>query len=94
MIHAAHLRTEYLENPVGIDIATPRFFWTVEGAKKQTACQVTAVTNDQVIWDSGKVVTSSMRMRYSGPELKSRQRVDWSVTLWDEHDVQIGRAHV
>ena len=42
MIRAIHLKTEYLVNPVGIDIPEPRLFWTVDGAKRQTACQVTA----------------------------------------------------
>lgn len=95
MIHATHLRTEYLNNPLGIDITTPRFFWNVEGAKKQTACRLTACTDDKVIWDSGKMNTNSMRLVYAGPVLKSRQRVDWSVTLWDENDAsgQLASAH-
>jgi len=84
MIKAIHLKTEYLVNPIGIDLLAPRLFWNVEGAKKQTACQVTAQTNGKVIWDSGKVSSSTMRFQYAGPALKSRQRVDWTVTLWDE----------
>ena len=48
MIKAIHLKTEYLVNPIGIDLLAPRLFWNVEGAKKQTACQVTAQTNGTV----------------------------------------------
>ena len=34
---AIHLQTEYLENPVGIDVIKPRLFWNCEGGKRQTA---------------------------------------------------------
>lgn len=33
---AIRLRTEYLNNPIGIDIQTPRLFWNCEGGTKQT----------------------------------------------------------
>jgi len=87
MIHATRLRTEYLNNPLGIDITTPRLFWNVDGANEQSAFQVTAVTEGKVIWDSGKIISTSMHAIYAGPALQSRQRVDWSVTLWDEKDM-------
>lgn len=41
---AVNLRTEYLENPVGIDLLHPRLMWTCEGGKKQTAYRITAVS--------------------------------------------------
>lgn len=85
---ATRLRTEFLENPVGIDIVDPRFYWNCEGGQKQTAYQIVATTNGDVIWDSGKVKSSRMtHIRYEGTPLSSRQKVEWNVTLWDEHDV-------
>lgn len=39
---AIHLRTEYLENPIGIDVIEPRLFWNCEGGKRQTAYRITA----------------------------------------------------
>ena len=39
---AIHLQTEYLENPVGIDVIKPRLFWNCEGGKRQTAYRITA----------------------------------------------------
>lgn len=86
MIRAVHLTTEYLFNPIGIDTDAPRLFWNVKGAKNQTAYQVTARSAEKMIWDSGKVSSASMRLQYAGPALQSRQRVDWTVTLWDEDD--------
>lgn len=86
MIQATHLKTEYLIDPIGIDIAQPRLFWNVAGANKQTAYSITARIDGAVIWQSGVVPSNRMRADYAGPALQSRQRVEWSVTLWDEND--------
>ena len=37
---AINLKTEYLTNPVGIDIVKPRLFWNCCGGEKQSAYQV------------------------------------------------------
>lgn len=84
---AINLQTEYLKNPIGIDIVNPRLMWTCEGGVEQTAYRVTAERNGQQIWDSGK--TQSNAMFADLPvKLRSRERVTWSVTLWDENDKQ------
>ena len=77
---AIRLRTEYLMNPLGIDIRHPRLFWNCEGCIRQTAYQIVC---DQ--WDSGKVASSSMHADYPR-ELHDRERVEWKVRLWDEND--------
>ena len=83
---ADRLRTEYLCQPVGIDIARPRLSWNCEDGVKQTAYQIIAKVNGEIIWNSGKVDSSSMtHIPYGGPELHSRERVYWSVKLWDEN---------
>ena len=40
MIKAINLRTEYMENPIGIDVLNPRLIWNVEGAVKQSAYRI------------------------------------------------------
>ena len=75
---AIRLRTEYLFDPIGIDLQSPRLQWNCEGGVKQTAYQI--VTES---WDSGKVESASMRAEYPKP-LRSRERVHWRVRLWDE----------
>ncbi len=82
---AINLKTEYLENPIGIDIQKPRLMWTCDGGIKQTAYRIVAVTDGATVWDSGKVMTDTMYAEYP-KTLKSRQRVEWIVTLWDEND--------
>lgn len=82
---AIHLRTEYLENPVGIDVIEPRLFWNCEGGKRQMAYRITARCEGEVVWDTGKVASSRMtHIPYGGKQLQSRQRIEWSVRLWDE----------
>lgn len=82
---AINLKTEYLVDPIGIDIQNPQLSWTCEGGIKQTAYQIVAKTNGSDVWNSGKVVSSSMRA-YFPQSLQSRQKVEWSITLWDEND--------
>ena len=82
---AINLKTEYLVNPIGIDIKNPRLMWNCEGGKKQTAYRIVAVSDGNTVWDSGKVNSSSMRAEYPQAPV-SRQRVEWTVTLWDEND--------
>ncbi len=87
-MRAVRLRTEYLNNPLGIDIGKPRFSWNCEGGSKQTAYQIIAKANGETVWNSGKVESSSMtHIPYEGRALKSRERVNWSVKLWDENGV-------
>ena len=82
---AINLKTEYLIDPIGIDIRHPRLFWNCEGGTKQTAYRIVAKTDEQIVWDSGKVSSESMHADYPN-DLASRQRVEWNVTLWDEID--------
>lgn len=82
---AINLKTEYLKNPIGIDIQSPRLMWTCEGGIKQTAYRIVASCDGKQVWDSGKVITDDMYATLLS-KLNSRQRVAWSVTLWDEND--------
>lgn len=79
---AVNLKTEYLKNPIGIDIKSPRIFWNCEGGKKQTAYRIVADN-----WDSGKVESDSMYAEYP-KEMKPCERVNYKIKLWDENDVE------
>ncbi len=82
---AINLKTEYLINPMGINIQNPRLMWNCDGGITQTAYRIVAKSDGKTVWDSGKVCSSSMRAEYPH-KLKSRERVEWTVTLWDEND--------
>lgn len=78
-MRAVRLRVEYLSDPLGIDIPQPRLMWNCEDGIKQTAYRI--VTEN---WDSGKVESSSMQAAYPAA-LRSRERVNWKICLWDEN---------
>ena len=80
---AIRIKTEFLTNPIGVDFQQPLITWNCEGGVKQTAYRIVASSG----WDSGKIASNSMRVIYP-LELKSRERVDFSITLWDENDVE------
>lgn len=84
---AINLKCEYLINPIGIDIQNPQLMWNCDCGIKQTAFHIIAKSDGKTVWDSGKVISSSMRVKYP-LILSSRERIEWSVTLWDENDVE------
>ena len=83
---AIRLRVDYLKEPLGLGDPSPEFAWNCEGGLKQTAYQIIASSGNETIWNSGKVLSSSMtHIAYGGRKLKSRERVFWRVKLWDEN---------
>ena len=79
---AINIRTEYLIDPVGIDVPNPRIFWNCEGGVKQTAYRVVSEK-----WDSGKVESDTMRAQYP-LTLVSGERVSFRIRLWDENGAE------
>lgn len=93
------LRTEYLTNPLGIDVLQPRFSWLWSASERgevQSAYQVlVAASPDDLAhgqgsaWDSGKVASdNSMQVAYAGKPLESGHAYYWEVRVWDSQ----GRA--
>lgn len=79
---AIRLRTEYLLNPLGIDITKPRLSWVDEDGLTQKGYRLTYSING----GEKKLIekdVSSMNHILDVP-LKSRDQVAWSVTLKDE----------
>ena len=86
-MRAIKLRTEYLRNPRGIDRTTPWLMWNCKDGITQTAYQILCMDKTgNVLWDSEKTTGSTMRVRYAGRDLQSRDAVTWRVRLWDEQD--------
>ena len=94
-LHVQHLRCEYRENPLGIDVTQPRLSWNLKSparGQKQTAYQVvvaeseTQLTRAESLWDSGKVASNqTIQVAYNGPALESLRRYYWKVRVWDRH---------
>ncbi|MDC7277934.1 glycoside hydrolase family 78 protein [Butyrivibrio fibrisolvens] len=85
---AINLKTEYLTNPIGIDVTEPRFSWNCEGGIRQSAYQIIAYNSDgNEVMNTGKVTSNQMHLiPWSGNKLKSRDYIQWQVQLWDEND--------
>ena len=79
---AVNLRTEYLVDPVGIDIPNPRVFWNCEGGVKQSAYRIVSEK-----WDTGRVESDSMHAQYP-LTLVSGERVNYKIKLWDENGAE------
>jgi len=95
MTTVINLKTEYRNNPLGIDIKQPRLSWQMDTNRtgaKQTAYRLLCAstpekltTDSADLWNSGKIDSDqSVHVRYAGATLMSRQRVYWKVTVWDE----------
>ena len=88
MMNATHLQVDYLNAPLGLGDSAPCFYWNCEGGLRQSAYQIVCRRGSQTVWDSGKVASASMsHIRYGGNVLRSRDIIDWTVTLWDENDL-------
>jgi alpha-L-rhamnosidase len=92
------LKTEYLANPIQLDIAKPRLSWKLKpegpGGRNisQQAYQILVASSTELLaqekgdlWDSGRVESAqSILVPYAGSPLKSRQRCFWKVRVWDQ----------
>ena len=94
-LFAKDVKTNNFTNPLGINPEELEFSWCLTGeGKLQTAYQLQAagsvddLQNGKLIWDSGKVKTSSSCGHlWGGSPLKSRDRVFFRVMVWDEDDL-------
>lgn len=87
MITAVELKTEYLNNPLGIDIARPRVFWKVRDAVSQRAYQIRMSVNESD-WKEMPTVESDDMWAHLNREFHSRDRVRYQVRLTDQDGVR------
>ncbi|MDE3235788.1 MAG: family 78 glycoside hydrolase catalytic domain [Bacteroidota bacterium] len=87
-----NLRTENLDNPIGLDVQQPQFSWQLVSDQRnvlQTAYEIKvaispAALNGKTIWSTGKITSDqSIHIPYNGPTLQSGKRYYWQVRVWD-----------
>jgi alpha-L-rhamnosidase len=94
-LRVSDLRCEYVANPIGMDVLSPRLSWRIESEKRgilQSAYQIIVadspenlVQNNNNIWNSGKVVSDqSVHIKYSGKTLASHTRYYWKARIFDQ----------
>ncbi len=91
-----HLRTEHLENPLGIDALQPRLSWRMTSDKPGAAQNAyrlivgtdssAVVAGEGVSWDTDKQQGKGTLHAYDGQGLEPFTRYFWKVFLWDEQD--------
>ena len=88
------LRTEYMENPLGIDVRKPRLSWQLVSTGRgvrQSAYEIRVAraegavrSGHDLVWTSGRVASAESTQRpYDGPALQSALRYHWQVRVWD-----------
>jgi len=97
-IYPADLRCEYLKNPIGMDLSSPRLYWKVETKKTskhglaQSAYQIQVSTSkklltsgDADLWDSGKIDSNNtIQIPYAGKPLQYPMNCFWRVRVADQ----------
>ena len=96
-IQVLGLKCEMLENPVGIDVPSPRLSWIIlsdSRSVKQTAYRVMVASSADLLdrdsadlWDTGKIPGDlNTGVVYKGKELSSQMQVFWKVRVWSGSD--------
>jgi alpha-L-rhamnosidase len=87
------LRSEYLVNPEGMDVLSPRLSWELESeerGQRQAAYRVLVASSPELLeknrgdlWDTGKVSSDQTnQLAYRGKPLRSQMRCFWKVKVW------------
>ena len=96
----ADLQCEYLNQPLGIDISSPRFSWKISSGNRgvyQKAYQIIVSDNKKNIkknigdcWNSEKINSErTTNVAYKGITLKSNQDYYWRVCFWDSQNKKV-----
>jgi len=92
------LTCEYLENPLGIDMAKPRLSWnfiSTERNQIQTAYEILVSDNENEskllkgnCWQTGKIIsTENIHIEYNGQPLKAFTKYYWRVKVYDKNGI-------
>lgn len=94
------LQTEYMTNPLGIEVLKPRFSWKTvskEDNWKQAEYQLMVATSEENLrmgileYNSGRVKSdNSVGVEYAGEPVKPCQRYWWKVVVWDAEGKETG----
>ena len=91
------LKTEWMVNPIGVDVQQPGLSWVVTSAErgqKQLGYQVLVASsesnlaaNNADVWNSGHITSDEqINIIYKGPSLHSGTRYYWKVKVWDKEN--------
>lgn len=92
------LRCEFMQNPLGVDVAAPRFSWWVNDARPaevQSAYEILVASSPALLnqdqgdlWHSGRVEShQTLHVHYRGTRLGSGQKAWWKVRTYDSDGI-------
>ncbi|MEG1587138.1 MAG: alpha-L-rhamnosidase N-terminal domain-containing protein, partial [Bacteroidales bacterium] len=97
-----NLKSEHLENPLGIDCATPRLSWqlgdSAPGARQKAYRIIVGTDSLRVqqdqgnMWDTRKTDSEKMLVSYGGKALGPFTKYYWKVITWDHQNKQASAA--
>lgn len=92
VLQPGNLTCEYLENPLGVATAKPRFSWMLTGdGRNQWQSGYEIVVTDparNIIWQTGKVNSAqNLHVEYAGKALQPFTRYTWQVKVYDQDGI-------
>ena len=91
-MHIENLTCEYQINPLGLGVLKPRFSWQLCAEERHTvqiAYQILVhdgYSAGSLIWNSSRIESEqSVQIEYNGPQVTSRTKYSYQVTVWDNH---------
>lgn len=90
---------EGLHQPIGLDVAIPKFSWVISSTEKntlQTAYELIVYdASRKVVWNSGKIQSSeSVNVPYCGSNIRSNSTYFWKVRVWDNYKNTSSRSNL
>lgn len=89
-----NLECEYLQNPIGIDVSSPRLRWQLNDSRQgalQKAYEIIVGTDSAVVasgkgdmWMEDHTQSDAQLVTYSGKSLQPFTRYYWTVKVWDK----------
>jgi len=90
------LTCEYIENPLGIDVGTPRLSWgfaSTDRNQGQTAYEITVSDHEKIgppgpgnVWQTGRISSAqNLHIPYHGKPLQPFTRYFWRVKVYDKN---------
>ena len=93
------LKTDHLENPIGIDTPSPRLSWRMDDNRQgaiQTAFRIIVDTDSLNVareqgnqWDTKRISSDNMLASYNGAALSPFTKYYWKVMVWDMNNRSI-----
>ncbi|MCK9861089.1 alpha-L-rhamnosidase [Paenibacillus sp. ATY16] len=93
LLQVNHLRCEYLQNPIGLGVTSPRISWQLQSDdvhvmqlayQIQVSCGLEGFDELELVWDTGRVESEqSTLIEYGGQSLQARSRYYYRVKVWD-----------